>query len=102
VTVTAIATTVACASAPVTGAGLAACGVAAGSAVAAVQAWDDFRIHTGTVLELKTKALVEMQKLDTEITILEQQLSAASAQNIKNNYSHLFLAICRAVREQCL
>jgi hypothetical protein len=101
-TVAAISTTTACASAPITGVGLAACGGAVGSGVGAVVAWDDFKTQAGTFAALKASAMTEIGKREAAIATLSQQLNAASAANMKNNYSQLFLAICRAVREQCL
>jgi hypothetical protein len=101
-TLKAISTTAACASTVVDGVGIAACGPAAASAIAAIAAWEGFKSHTGTAASLKSAALAEIQKRQSEITALSPQLNAAKAKNMKDNYSQLFVAICRAVHDQCL
>jgi hypothetical protein len=101
-TVYAISTTAACASAVVDGVGIAACGPAARAAIAAVAAWTALQSHVGTAASLRSTTQVEIQKQQSVIAALSQQLDAAKAENMKDKYSLLFVGICRAVREQCL
>lgn len=101
-TVYAISTTAACASAVVDGLGIAACGPAARASVAAVAAWSAFGSHTGTIAALKSAAQTEIEKQQSALTTVSNELTAAQAKNMKENYSNLFVGICRAVQEQCL
>jgi hypothetical protein len=98
----AIATTVTCASAVVDGAGLAACGAAARAAISATAAWVAFSSASGDVASVKQKANAEIAKVQQTINSTQQQLDASRAANAKNNYSQLFVGICRAVKQQCL
>lgn len=98
----AIASTAACASAVVDGVGIVACGPAVKSALAATSGWIALTSFAGDVAALKAKAQSEIQKNNTAIAAITQQMDATKAKNIKENYSTLFVAICRAVKEQCL
>ncbi|MUZ55962.1 hypothetical protein [Agrobacterium vitis] len=101
-TVYAISTTAACASAVINGGGIAACGPAARGSVAAVAAWAAFSSTMESAGNLKALAIKEIDKQRGIVTGLEQQLNAAMADSMRVNYSNLFVAICTAVREQCL
>jgi ElaB/YqjD/DUF883 family membrane-anchored ribosome-binding protein len=101
-TVTAIQTTAACASAVVNGVGVAACGAAVGTSYGAYEAWNSLIEFSGEQAELRANAQAEITKHLGQIGTLEKQLDATSAKNIHENYSSLFVAICRAVNEQCL
>jgi hypothetical protein len=101
-TLAAITTTAACASAVINGAGLGACGAAAATSISTVLAWEDFKAHAGSTAALKSAAQTEIRKQRSSITALSQQLDATKAKNMKENYSQLFVAICRAVQQQCL
>jgi hypothetical protein len=98
----AVTTTAACASGLINGAGLAACGVAAGASVEAVSAWYDFKAVANDLAATKQKANGQIQKIQDLITSTETQLNATLAGDMKNNYSQLFIGICRAVKQQCL
>lgn len=98
----AITTTATCASGFVTGVGLAACGGVATASLAAVVAWYEFTSAAGDLAATKQKANAEIDKIQAMIVSTEQQLNAAIAGDMKNNYSQLFVGICRAVKAQCL
>lgn len=98
----AISTTLACASAVVDGVGIVACGPAARASVGAVAAWAAFQYHAGSAMELKTKILEEIKKHEKIIEDASNLLTAAQAVKMKDNYSALFVGICRAVKQQCL
>lgn len=97
----AIASTVACISSVVNGVGIVACGPAVRNSLAATSGWIALTTFVGDAATLKANAQSEIQKNRVAITLVTQQLDAATARNIKDNYSNLFVAICRAVKEQC-
>jgi hypothetical protein len=98
----AIASTAACVSAVIDGFGIVACGPAVKNSLAATSGWIALTSFAGDVATLKAKAQAEIQKNKTALAAITQQLDATKAKNIKEYYSNLFVAICRAVREQCL
>lgn len=101
-TLYAITTTAACATAVVDGAGIAACGPAARASMAAVVAWHQLSSHAGTTAAFRIAALAEIQKQEAAVSTILQQINATKAKNMRDNYSALFVGICRAVRQQCL
>jgi hypothetical protein len=98
----AVASTVACISAVIDGAGVVACGPAAKNSLAATTAWVTLSSFTGDIAKLKANAQGEIQKIKSTINTVSQQLDATKTKNITENYSNLFVAICRAVKQQCL
>lgn len=98
----AIVSTAACISAVIDGVGIVACGPAVKNSLSATAAWTALTSFTGDVATLKANAQAEIQKNKAAIAAVTQQLDATKAKNIRDHYSNLFVAICRAVREQCL
>lgn len=98
----AIASTVACISAVIDGVGVVACGPAVKNSLSATAGWIALTTFAGDVATLKANAKAEIQKNKAAIAALTQQLDVTKAKNIKDNYSNLFVAICRAVKDQCL
>jgi hypothetical protein len=98
----AIASTAACISAVIDGVGVVACGPVVKNSLSATTAWVTLTSFTGDIAKLKAIAQGEIQKAKTTISTVSQQLDATKAKNIRDNYSNLFVAICRAVKEQCL
>jgi hypothetical protein len=92
----------ACASAVVDGIGLAACGPAVKNSLAATTAWISLQSFAGDAAALRTAARGEIGRIQALISKTEQQLDATKAKSMKDHYSNLFVAICRAVKEQCL
>lgn len=101
-TVSAIGMTAACASAVVNGAGVAACGGAVATSYAAMKEWSELVSSAQSWAATKTAAQAEITKQRARVTALSQQLDATRAKNIRDNYSALFVGICRAVKDQCL
>ena len=95
----AIASTAACISAVIDGVGIVACGPAVKNSLAATSGWTALTLFAGDVATLKANAQAEIQKNRTAIGAITQQLDATKAKNIRENYSNLFVAICRAVKE---
>ena len=98
----AIATIASCGSGLVNGAGLAACGPAIRAAAASSVAWYALVDYVGSAAEMKAAALSLVAEQRQTTVGLRKSLDTVRAANMKENRSGLFLAVCHAVKQQCM
>jgi hypothetical protein len=98
----AIVTVASCGSGLLNGAGLAACGPAIRASAASVAAWYMLSEYAGSVSDMKKTAVKLVAEQRRTMDQAKTALSGVQVASMKENRRSLFLAVCRAVKQQCM